>query len=69
MDLWDTSGQEDYDYLRPLSYNKVADKIENRVNDQVIIMCFSIDSPDSLRNVIDKWVPEVKLYELLISIQ
>uniref|UniRef100_A0A8C5PCL2 Ras homolog family member B n=1 Tax=Leptobrachium leishanense TaxID=445787 RepID=A0A8C5PCL2_9ANUR len=26
----------------------------------VILMCFSVDSPDSLENVPEKWVPEVK---------
>ena len=48
--LWDTAGQEDYDRLRPLSYP----------NTDVILMCFSIDSPDSLENIPEKWTPEVK---------
>lgn len=47
--LWDTAGQEDYDRLRPLSYPDT----------DVILMCFSIDSPDSLENIPDKWTPEV----------
>ncbi|XP_045172181.2 ras-like GTP-binding protein RHO [Mercenaria mercenaria] len=51
MALWDTAGQEDYDRLRPLSY-------PDTVN--VILMCFSIDSPDSLENIPEKWAPEVK---------
>ncbi|KAM7291159.1 ras-like GTP-binding protein Rho1 [Ixodes scapularis] len=48
--LWDTAGQEDYDRLRPLSYPDT----------DVILMCFSIDSPDSLENILEKWHPEVK---------
>ncbi|CAH8523176.1 unnamed protein product [Heterobilharzia americana] len=48
--LWDTAGQEDYDRLRPLSYPDT----------DVILMCYSIDSPDSLANIKDKWIPEVK---------
>ncbi|CAK8697423.1 ras-like GTP-binding protein RHO [Clavelina lepadiformis] len=48
--LWDTAGQEDYDRLRPLSYPDT----------DVILVCFSIDSPDSLENISEKWMPEVK---------
>lgn len=45
LGLWDTAGQEDYDRLRPLSYPDT----------DVILMCFAIDSPDSLENI-----PEVR---------
>ena len=48
--LWDTAGQEDYDRLRPLSYPDT----------DVILMCFAIDSPDSLENIPEKWIPEIK---------
>ena len=48
--LWDTAGQEDYDRLRPLSYPDT----------DVILMCYSIDSPDSLENIPEKWTPEVR---------
>ncbi|XP_026250192.1 transforming protein RhoA-like isoform X2 [Urocitellus parryii] len=41
---------EDYDRLRPLSYPDT----------DVILMCFSIDSPESLENISEKWTPEVK---------
>ena len=47
--LWDTAGQEDYDRLRPLSYP----------DSNVILICFSVDSPDSLDNVLEKWISEV----------
>ncbi|XP_054715797.1 ras-like GTP-binding protein rhoA [Uloborus diversus] len=48
--LWDTAGQEDYDRLRPLSYPGT----------DVVLICFGIDDPDSLANVPEKWVPEVR---------
>jgi len=48
--LWDTAGQEDYDRLRPLSYPDT----------NVLLICFSVDNVDSLDNVAEKWVPEVK---------
>ncbi|XP_074644101.1 ras-like GTP-binding protein rhoA [Tubulanus polymorphus] len=48
--LWDTAGQEDYDRLRPLSYPDT----------DVILLCFAIDSPDSLVNVKENWLPEIK---------
>ena len=47
---YDITGQEDYDRLRPLSYPDT----------DVILMCFSIDSPDSLENIPEKWTPEVR---------
>ncbi|XP_063286847.1 rho-related GTP-binding protein RhoA-D-like isoform X1 [Pelobates fuscus] len=50
--LWDTAGQEDYDNLRCLTYPDA----------DVILMCFSIDSPDSLANIPVKWAPEVEQY-------
>lgn len=48
--LWDTAGQEDYDRLRPLSYPDT----------DVVLICFGVDSPDSLENIQEKWTPEVK---------
>jgi Ras homolog gene family, member A len=48
--LWDTAGQEDYDRLRPLSYPDT----------HVVLICFAIDQPDSLDNVVEKWNPEVQ---------
>lgn len=48
--LWDTAGQEDYNRLRPLSYPDT----------DVVLMCFSVDSPNSLENVPVIWMPEIK---------
>lgn len=56
--LWDTAGQEDYDRLRPLSYPDT----------DVILMCFSIDSPDSLENIPEKWTPEVRHFCPMVPI-
>jgi Ras homolog gene family, member A len=42
--LWDTSGWENYDQLRPLSYP----------NSHVILICFAMDSPNSFNNVQEK---------------
>ena len=49
LSLWDTAGQEDFDKLRPFSYP----------DSHVVLIVFSIDSPDSLENVVEKWNPEV----------
>ncbi|KAG8842854.1 GTP-binding protein Rho1 [Tulasnella sp. 330] len=49
LGLWHTPGQEDYDRLRPLSYPE----------SHVILITFAIDSPDSLDNVLEKWISEV----------
>ncbi|XP_013390100.1 ras-like GTP-binding protein Rho1 [Lingula anatina] len=50
LSICDTAGKEDQ--LRQLSYP----------NTDVILMCFSIVSPDSLQNIAEKWIPEVKHY-------
>uniref|UniRef100_A0A673BK92 Transforming protein RhoA-like n=1 Tax=Sphaeramia orbicularis TaxID=375764 RepID=A0A673BK92_9TELE len=50
--LWDTAGQEDYDRLRPLSYPDT----------DVILMCFSIDSPDSLEENVSSSCNKTKDY-------
>lgn len=43
--LWDTAGQEDYERLRPLAYSQA----------HVILIAFSLSSPDSLQNITTKW--------------
>lgn len=50
MVLFDTAGQEDYDRLRPLSYPRT----------NVVLVCFALDRKDSLLNVKEKWIPEVR---------
>merc|ERR1711976_71612 len=50
--LWDTAGQEDYDKLRPLSYDCV----------DVFVVVYSIDDPGSLYNTVDMWLPEIRQY-------
>ncbi|ODQ68303.1 hypothetical protein NADFUDRAFT_20836 [Nadsonia fulvescens var. elongata DSM 6958] len=49
LSLWDTAGQEEFDRLRSLSYNDT----------HTIMLCFSVDSRDSLENVQTKWVREI----------
>lgn len=50
MTLFDTEGPEHYDRLRALWYPHT----------EVAVICFSIDSRDSLDNIPIKWAPEVK---------
>ncbi|KAK2757968.1 Rho GTPase [Arachnomyces sp. PD_36] len=49
LSLWDTAGQEEFDRLRALSYDDT----------QAIMLCFSVDTRDSLENVESKWVNEI----------
>jgi Ras family protein A len=51
--LWDTAGQEDPDdRLRPLSYQEA----------NAFLVCFSIDSPDSLENIPCLWYPSIQQF-------
>ncbi len=50
--LWDTTGSENFERLRPLTYPDT----------DVILMCFSVSCQDSLENIPLKWLPEVKHY-------
>jgi len=47
--LFDTAGQEDYDRLRPLSYDQA----------DVIIICYDVTCPSSIENVEIRWIPEI----------
>ncbi len=48
--LYDTAGQEAYARLRPLSY----------ADTNIVLICFSVDSPTSATNVIEEWNPEIR---------
>ncbi|XP_053328736.1 rho-related GTP-binding protein RhoF [Spea bombifrons] len=49
LHLYDTAGQEDYDRLRPLSYQDV----------NLVLICYDVTNPTSFDNVLIKWYPEV----------
>ncbi|XP_066445270.1 rho-related GTP-binding protein RhoB-like isoform X2 [Eleutherodactylus coqui] len=51
LTLWDTAGQV-YDRLRPLYYPDT----------DVVLMCFSVDNPDSLESIFKTWMPEMKTF-------
>ncbi|KAK4446684.1 P-loop containing nucleoside triphosphate hydrolase protein [Podospora aff. communis PSN243] len=48
--IWDSSGSDDYDRLRPLSYPQT----------DVFIICARIPRPTMFSNVQDKWIPDIK---------
>mmetsp|Transcript_10780 Transcript_10780/g.13299 ORF Transcript_10780/g.13299 Transcript_10780/m.13299 type:complete len:192 (-) Transcript_10780:54-629(-) len=52
LGLWDSSGQEDYDRLRPLSYSQT----------DVFLICFSIVAPASFENVKTRYYPEINYH-------
>jgi len=52
LSLWDTSGDEVYDRVRPLSYVKA----------DVGCITFSYDNYDSFSNITSKWYPEIHHY-------
>jgi Ras-related C3 botulinum toxin substrate 1 len=50
LGLWDTAGAEEYDQLRPISYPDT----------HVFIICYSVNQPETLSSVENKWVKEIK---------
>ncbi|XP_052463296.1 rho-related GTP-binding protein RhoF-like [Carassius gibelio] len=50
LNLYDTAGQEDYDRLRPLSYQEA----------NLVVICYDVTNPTSFDNVTIKWYPEVR---------
>ncbi|XP_028830389.1 rho-related GTP-binding protein RhoF [Denticeps clupeoides] len=49
LSLYDTAGQDDYDRLRPISYQDA----------DVVLVCYDVTNPTSFENVLIKWYPEV----------
>jgi len=47
------AGQEEYDHIRPLSYPET----------DIFLVCFSVDSQSSFRNIDARWHPEIKEHE------
>lgn len=50
--LWDTAGQEDYDTIRPLSYQET----------DLVMLCYTIENKKNLDNISTKWLMEIKNY-------
>lgn len=50
LTMWDTSGQDEYDALRPLSYS----------NASLILICYSVEKKETLGNVDEKWLVEIQ---------
>ena len=52
--LWDTAGQtgcsDAYEYVRPICYPRT----------DVFLVCYSVNSPSSLENIKEKWIPEIR---------
>ena len=49
LETWDTSGSDSYTQMRSLVYNDA----------DVFIVCYAINSPSSLENVREQWIPEI----------
>ncbi|AWP05135.1 putative rho-related GTP-binding protein RhoU-like [Scophthalmus maximus] len=50
LQLCDMAGQDELDRLRPLCYK----------NADVFLLCYSVVRPCSFRNLIERWVPEIR---------
>ncbi|NXX56591.1 RHOA protein, partial [Scopus umbretta] len=52
--LFDVAGKNEFSYrnLRTVFYKDT----------DIILMCFSVDRPDSQQNILDFWVPEIKAF-------
>ncbi|EAY07156.1 small GTP-binding protein, putative [Trichomonas vaginalis G3] len=52
LHIWDTAGQDEFDRLRPLSYQDA----------KVILICFELDKRASFSNLSDRWIAEVNYF-------
>jgi small GTP-binding protein len=52
LDLWDTAGDEELDRLHCLQYP----------DSDIVFLCFSIDSPQSLPHITTKYLAQLKHY-------
>jgi len=52
LSLWDTAGHEQGICIRPKAY----------LDSHLVLMCFSISEPKSLKRVWSKWGPELRYY-------
>ncbi|XP_044740611.1 rho-related GTP-binding protein RhoN-like [Chrysoperla carnea] len=50
--IWDTSGAQAYDTVRPLAYQDTS----------VFLLCFHVGEPQTLDNVVQKWYPEIRAH-------
>lgn len=50
MTLFEPHGGEEFHRLRPLCYP----------NADIAVICFNVDEPQSLTNVTEKWIPEIR---------
>lgn len=50
LGLWDTAGNDTFKQIRPMSYQQA----------DVVLICYSVANPNSLANVYQKWIGEVR---------
>eukprot|EP00727_Mastigamoeba_balamuthi_P002850 m51a1_g12562 hypothetical protein (597) ;mRNA; r:751-3826 len=50
LTLWDMSGSEQFESIRPLSY----------IRTRVFVVCYSVGSPASLDRIVSTWSPELR---------
>ncbi|ESO00703.1 hypothetical protein HELRODRAFT_157354 [Helobdella robusta] len=58
LHICDTAGQSDFDILRPFCYPSV----------DVFVLCYSVISPTSMKDIRMKWIKEVRLINQLVPV-